>query len=194
MPLLNPAPAWVFPRSSWLTVWHGCTTVDKIAIENGGQGGIDPSRGRAATDFGRGFYTTTIKRQARQWAWARYYHPKFKRQTNYQPVILRFEIDRFELAELASLSFCLGSAADKDFWSLVQHCRGSTSQTIHDHAGPVSENGQWYDVVSGPVAAFWKQCVAMRDADQISFHTTKGAGLLNKAIQNNKYKWFPVTP
>jgi hypothetical protein len=36
---------------------------------------------------------------------------------------------------------------------------------IHDHKRPPKG---WYQLVSGPVAAFWKQRVAMVEADQFS--------------------------
>jgi hypothetical protein len=60
------------------------------------------------------------------------------------------------------------------YWSLVHHCRLGAA----DHARPVSG---WYDVVYGPVAAFWNQRMAIGDADQISFHTAAAETLLNNA-------------
>src|SRR6266581_7609783 len=98
MPMLrNPAFPWIPPASRYITLWHGCTTDDKNAIE---KLGIDVMLGRADADFGRGFYTTTLERQARDWAWLRYYDPKFARKTALQPVGLKFRVDRHELAKL----------------------------------------------------------------------------------------------
>src|SRR3954471_20297742 len=130
--ILNPAPAWTNQR---LVLWHGCTAGDAAAI---GAAGVDPLLGRIDTDFGRGFYTTTIKRQARQWAWARYYELLYvvPAVPNISPVVLRFEVDRHELSKLASISFVGGAFGDRDFWSLVQHCRQSTTGSINDHKGP----------------------------------------------------------
>ncbi len=42
-------------------------------------------------------------------------------------------------------------------------------------------------MVSGPVAAFWKQRVAMNDADQVSFHEG-GTYLLQALIDKGKGK------
>lgn len=200
MSILHPAPKWNAPRNRYLTLFHGCTTVDRDQIK---LHGIDPNQGRLNTDFGRGFYTTTLKRQAQHWAWTRFYDPKFAHTTAYQPVVLQFTVDRYELAKLDVLSFQLGDYGHKDFWSLVQHCRQSNAptdplpHTLYDHSGPHAENGgNWYDIVCGPVSAFWKQRSAMHDADQVSFHTTAAAQLLNRLISSNdatKYEWHIVT-
>src|SRR4051794_31869345 len=118
MSLLNAAPPWDLPRSRYVILWHGCTTADKNEVE---ARGVDVTAGRPDVDFGRGFYTTTIDRQARHWAWIRYYDPRFRRSTAVQPVVLRFRVARHRLARLASLSFVLGGYENEDYWSLVQH-------------------------------------------------------------------------
>jgi hypothetical protein len=199
MPLLNPAPAWNPDRSSHLVLWHGCTGNDRLGIE---KHGIELSRSRLALDFGRGFYTTTLERQARHWAWIRYFDPRSNRKNN-QPVVLRFNLLREDLAKLQSLSFVRAAYDGLDFWSFVQHCRQSTEPdpntaspgTVHDHRGPVYEMGYWYDLVSGPAAAFWEQRAAMADADQFSFHTASGIACLNALIHKGMphYQWKPVT-
>src|SRR5919198_2236008 len=97
MPILNPAPPWHAPRSRYIILWHGCTTEDRDTIE---ANGVDVTVSRVDTDFGRGFYTTTVERQARHWAWTRFYDPKFARKTGVQPVVLRFRVDRHKLAGL----------------------------------------------------------------------------------------------
>ncbi len=127
-------------------------------------------------------------------------------------MVLRFRVRRYTLLrakgpldegldELASLAVVLADYHYEDYWSLVQHCRQSTKTAINDHRHPA---GGWYDMVSGPVAAFWEQRVAMDDADQFSFHTEKGVRLLNALIQEglklgingnpDYYTWYPVTP
>jgi hypothetical protein len=174
-------------------LWHGCTTEDKNEIE---RLGVDLLKGRPNTDFGRGFYTTTLERQARHWAWTRFYDPRFARMTGVQPVVLRFTVDRHDLAKLTALCFLIGDYSCEDFWSLVQHCRQSTQMTIFDHQGPVSESGEWYDIVYGPVSAFWDQRSAMNDADQISFYTRKAAKMLTDLINSGnskQYDWKVVT-
>ena len=186
MPLLNPARAW-HPRGRQMVLWHGTTTDDVKNI----LAGVDPSAGRLAVDFGRGFYTTTIKRQARHWAWERYFDRRSAKKSTpgNAPAVLRFEVDRYELALLQVMMFVGGSYSNESFWSLVQHCRqsvepvGGAGGVIHHHFGPkVFDGGDWYDVVCGPVAAFWQQRSSMADADQISFHTPNAVALLNKCI------------
>lgn len=185
MPILRAAPSWTKPVSQYIILWHGCTTDDKAAIE---QNKVQVSICRPNTDFGRGFYTTTIKRQAQHWAWNRFYDPKFTRRTGIQPVVLRFRVDRHKLAKLTCISFGLGDYYNDDLWSLIQHCRQSTPpndplpHVVNDHAGPVVDNGDWYDIACGPVAAFWDHRVAMQDADQVSFHTQRAADLLDDLI------------
>jgi hypothetical protein len=157
--------------------------VDQVNIQNHG---IDLTRCRVDTDFGRGFYTTTVEYQARQWAWNRYYDPAVKRLPMNQPVVLTFRVDRHRLAKLSFISFVLADPYKDDYWSLVQHCRQSTPGSINDHRGPEHEpdGTHWYDVACGPVAAFWRQKFAMQDADQFSFHTTRAVGLLNRLIKS----------
>ncbi len=199
MPILNPAPLWTGSLNRYITLWHGCTTQDQNAIR---KMGVNPLMGRPNTDFGRGFYTTTIKRQARHWAWVRYYDPIFRRSTAVQPVVLRFRVDRHKLAALTSISFGPGDYNNENFWSFVQHCRQSTPpndpppHVVNDHFGPIHENGAWYDLACGPVSAFWDQRSAMQDADQVSFHTKKAAGLLTDLINSGSqtdFTWEPVT-
>ena len=205
-------------RSDFLFLWHGCTVFDKNAIETSG---IDLKYCAVNTDFGRGFCTTTLERQARHWAWDRFYkwqkdHPT---TTGNQPVTLRFRVRRYSLVNpandleqglgsLESLAFVRGHYDNEDFWSLVQHCRQSVPEdkrrgiveVVHDHK---KQPGGWYELVSGPVAAFWQQRIAMVDCDQFSFHAD-GVRLLNALIMRFKgmgplgngdpdyYQWSPV--
>ena len=39
----------------------------------------------------------------------------------------------------------------------------------------------YYDVVYGPVSAFWQQRLAIQDVDQVSFHTERSITLLNRS-------------
>jgi len=101
MPLLNPAPPWKPPRSDRVVLWHGCTAFDKDAIE---KNGIDLKYCAVDTDFERGFYTTTLERQARQWAWNRFYRWQKDHPTvgGNQPVVLRFCVRPWKLSAMAS--------------------------------------------------------------------------------------------
>ncbi len=182
-----------------MALWHGCTVEDKDNLE---AAGIDLTQCRVDSDFGRGFYTTTVRRQAEHWAWDRARWKIANRRRGTRPVVLRFLVPRVRLGKLLSLQFVLGDFHNEDFWSLVQHCRRSVpaargrSEVVHDHRCP--ELG-WYDVVVGPVSAFWEQRVAMTDADQVSFHTPKAVRILNGLMTGRKgrrgdgYGWEVVS-
>lgn len=218
MPLLNPAAPWQPDRSDYVILWHGCTAFDKDDIE---KSGVNPAVGTVNVDFGRGFYTTTLERQARQWAWDRYYDWRAKNPSaaGNQPVVLRFRVRRYSvlprgsaledgLDRLLSMQFVLGDYNSEDYWSMVQHCRQSVpenkakgiKEVVHDHKRPPTG---WYQMVAGPVAAFWEQRVAMDDADQFSFHEG-GVDILNALLAQGKgkgaggngdpdfYQWLPV--
>lgn len=219
VPVLTAAPAWMPDLSEYLVLWHGCTALDKVGIE---KHGIDLSKCAVDTDFGRGFYTTTLERQARLWAWNRFYRWQADNPSGSAnpPVVLRFCIRRYSITpqtsalddgldQLHSLAFVRGDYDNDDYWSLVQHCRQSTpgdpangiADVVHDHRR--SPDG-WYQMVSGPIAAFWEQRAAMSGSDQFSFHEG-GTYLLDALIRAGKgkgrgkqgdqkyYRWFPVT-
>lgn len=164
------APAAVALPPPWtnqaLALYHGTLGRSVAAI----LAGVNPHAGRAFTDFGRGFYTTTVERQARAWAWQ-----LMHRYPGNLPAVICFDVDRNALAGLDSLWFVRGSVDADDYWSLVHHCRvtgGTHGKGAH---------GGWYDAVIGPVAASWRRRLALPDADQISFHTTRAAKLLDKS-------------
>ena len=48
-----------------LRVYHGTVDIHAGSVLSR----VDPSQGRPTTDFGQGFYTTTVLRQAEAWAW-----------------------------------------------------------------------------------------------------------------------------
>src|SRR5262249_53873804 len=122
-PLLSPALPWRLRRSEFVTLWHGCTERDRIAIENHG---ISLKYCRVDSDFGRGFYTTTLKQQAKDWAWIRYTKwladPANKGLHN-KAMTLRFDVRRYGktprmnrlddgMDRLASLHFVLGNSTN----------------------------------------------------------------------------------
>jgi Protein of unknown function (DUF3990) len=198
--LLNPAPDWLGERTEFLTLWHGCTLLAKDDIE---AHGIDLARCAPNTDFGRGFYTTTLERQAREWAWDQHrasLRGRRGRRGN-PPVVLRFRVRRYTrtprrsalddgLDGLASLHFVRGEFEAEEFWSFVQHCRQSQpacrggAEVVHDHRRPPKG---WYQLVTGPVAAFWKQRMLMAGSDQWSFHEG-GTYLLDALVAAGKGK------
>jgi Protein of unknown function (DUF3990) len=190
MPVLYPPPPWAgAPFSQYVELWHGCLKGDVKSIRKG----IDPLRGDPRSDFGRGFYTSTVKQQARHWAWRRWELSQQQQLRRVSPVVVRFRVPLHRLASLNSLHFVQGGYDSDRFWSFVHHCRQSTRSYVQSHAHPTRiPPNDWYDVVWGPVAAFWTQRVAMAGADQISFHTAAGATVLNEAIANSDSDAFRV--
>ena len=149
-----------------LTLYHGTVDTEVASIING----VQISRGRAYTDFGRGFYTTTVERQALAWGWT-----LAQRRSGTQPAVIRYDVDRDDLSRFECLWFVRGNFDADDFWSLVFRCR---SKGV-DHNRPGTN--RWYDVVVGPVAGSWRQRLAFYDADQMSFHTDRVANLLDRS-------------
>jgi hypothetical protein len=149
-----------------LRLYHG-TTAD--AARDIVRNGVAISRGTARRDFGRGFYTTTLQRQARNWA----YEVAGERGA-VAAAVVRLDIARDSLATLATLAFVRGDFHASDYWSFVVHCRSGAT----DH-GRINCMHGMYDVVVGPVAAYWQQRAALYDSDQFSFHTAAAEAALN---------------
>ena len=191
IPLLNPAPPW--PRDP-VTLLHGCVASGAVEIL---KHGVDPTKGRLDADFGQGFYLTTSLRQARHWAWLKFYDLAPSKQTaSGGPVVLSFTLPLAQIATLDSIVFVRGDYAYDDYWSMVQHCRQSSSVAPQNHRNtadlsPTPDN--WYDLVFGPVATHWEQRSVMAESDQISFHTTRAAALLS-ACRPARLAVAPVIP
>ncbi|MBI3025159.1 MAG: DUF3990 domain-containing protein [Candidatus Tectomicrobia bacterium] len=131
---------------------------------------IQITRGRSGTDFGRGFYTTTLERQARSWA------ATLSLRRGTAPAVIRFDVDREELANLECLFFVRGNPDADDFWSLIWYSRkGGVG-----HKRGRGRSKSYYDVVVGPVAERWDLRVAFPDYDQVGFHSDEAAELLNR--------------
>ena len=163
----------VYPPIAWtnqdITVYHGTVDLFAAAIV---AGPIQVGLGKPHTDFGPGFYTTTVSRQARMWA-----AQISATRAGSNPAVVEFVIDRQALAGLETLTFVRGDFDAEDYWSLVHHCRKGALD--HGRAAP----SPYYDVVYGPVAAFWNQRMIVAGADQISFHTQAGERVLNVSVR-----------
>jgi hypothetical protein len=153
-----------------LAVYHGTDSVSaNVAITAAGRPApfsVQLSQCRPATDFGRGFYTTTSVHQAQQWA-----NSKVRRVRRRNPtvgLVLKFDLDRDRLASLESLVFV---RPIQDYWDFVTHCRSGGS--VHGRVGSTGE----YDVVYGLVT-MWPSLLLIQDCDQISFHTNSAVGIL----------------
>lgn len=161
-PVFVPPPFWT---NQPVRLYHG--TIDPHA-RTISSSGVRISFGRVGADFGPGFYTTTIERQARSWAWQLAGHHRGTARIVYA------DVDREALTRLDCLAFVRGDFDADDFWSLVVHCRrGGT-----DHARLLAGKRR-YDMVIGPVAAIWRQRLLIAGADQISFHTSAAEAVLN---------------
>ena len=166
-PILYPPPAWA---NQDIVLYHGTVDTFAGAIV---KGPIRASFGRTHTDFGPGFYATTLLRQAHTWA-----AQIAASRPGTRPSVVELQVSRNDLATLQTLAFVRGDFHADDFWSLIHYCRnGATDHGRPPHLSP------YYDVVYGPVAAFWNQRMSIADADQLSFHTAAAEAVLNKGAR-----------
>ena len=152
-------------------VYHGTVDTFATAIV---AGPIRVALGKPNTDFGPGFYTTTLKRQAHMWG-----AQISATRPGTSPAVVEITIQRDELAKLESLAFVRGDFDADDYWGLIHHCRKGALD--HGRAAPRF----YYDVVYGPVAAFWNQKMTILNADQLSFHTPAAESLLNVSARRS---------
>jgi Protein of unknown function (DUF3990) len=164
----------IYPPAIWanqdIVPYHGTLDSFVSSIVNGP---IRTSFGRTHTDFGPGFYTTTLLRQAHTWG-----AQIAASRPGSTPAVVELQISRSDLATLQTLAFIRGDFHAGDFWSLIHYCRNGA--TDHGRAAPLAP---YYDVVYGPVAAFWNQRMSIADADQISFHTAAAEAVLNNSAR-----------
>ena len=159
--LRNPPPPW---DGEWVTLYHGTLEASVVSL----LGSVHLSHARAKMDFGRGFYTTTLVEQASEWAYA------LARRGLGLPAVIAWQVALDDLARLDTLAFVSGDKLQAErFWSFVCHCR------VNDTHHARSTNDGWYDLVIGPIAAYWQQRAAIDDSEQLSFHTPTAIALLN---------------
>jgi hypothetical protein len=168
-----------------LVLYHGCGSSSLRSAINPGGIGTSPHPHnltlllcRPLTDFGQGFYATTSEHQAKQWANQQL--RRNRRLVRDVATVLRFEVDRDDLATLEALVFVIDTA---DYWNFVMHCRkgfpphgrgvGALGVPSTSYISPQLA----YDVVYGPVS-MWPQELIVKDCDQIAFHTTKSLAVL----------------
>jgi hypothetical protein len=164
-PIVYPPPAW---SNQDIVLYHG--TVDSYAAAI--VAGVRVSLGKPRTDFGPGFYTTTVISQAHTWA-----AEIAATRPSTSAAVIEITVLREALASLETLAFVRGHKDADDFWSFVHYCRKGAT----DHGRP--NYPHYFDIVYGPVASKWNQRLIIADADQISFHTTKAEIVLNKSIR-----------
>src|SRR4051794_3497108 len=95
---VNNVPAWN-PAGDIITLWHGCLADDAVSIQ---RNGIDLAQCRLSTDFGQGFYVTTLEQQADRFAWKRYFDQPRRR---WRPALIRFRVRWDLLSVLNSINF-----------------------------------------------------------------------------------------
>lgn len=161
-----PPPPWT---NQDLVLYHG--TIDTHAASL--VAGVSLAHCTARTDFGKGFYTTTLLRQAQSWAWL-----LAQRRPGAKPVVIKFTLSRNALSGLQAVWFVRGDFNATDFWSLVCYCH--TGSPPHARTSPMPAE---YDLVVGPVSASWRQRLALSGVDQISFHTSGAVSVLNKGLK-----------
>jgi Protein of unknown function (DUF3990) len=165
LPVVYPPPLW---SNQDIVLYHG--TIDSFAAAI--MTAVHVSAGKPHRDFGPGFYTTTVLPQAHMWA-----AEIAAGRPGTLPAVIEFTVPREALAPLGTLAFIRGDFHADDFWSFVHYCRGGAT----DHGRPSARG--YYDIVYGPVAAFWNQRMIIANADQISFHTSAAEAVLNHSLR-----------
>ena len=162
-----------------LVLYHGTTDDAASAISKPSRDrphSIDFDFCKPLKDFGKGFYLTTVLRQAESWADMKFRrHQKPKRAAC--STVLRFEVDRNQLAPLLSLCFVTDSS-NPDYWDFVNYCRKGASTHL-------LQSNRNYDVVFGPVSLA-RQLFVIKDADQVSFHTEASLKILSAPILHSQ--------
>lgn len=157
--------------NSPLRLYHGTTDVRAAAIL---AAGIDTSKFHRLTDFGPGFYTTTKKGQAFEWAYKISEKRKLAGSTE-RPAVLAYEVDRESLAGLQAICF-VRAAEENGYWDFVRSCRRPVlGQALHARHSRTP-----YDLAIGPVARVFltPPYKAINESDQISFHSDAALALL----------------
>jgi hypothetical protein len=159
-----------------IVVYHG---TDNLAANSIRSAGLLTNYFNPNTDFGVGFYVTTVLHQAEQWA-----NQKCRRTSGaLNAEVLEYQIPRHVVETLRHLTFVTATA---DYYDLVAFCRGGGS-----NRGPGSTP---YDVVYGPVS-LWPQTLALANCDQILLSNPPSLGLdfrypVQSRVPLNLHKFF----
>ena len=163
-----------------LVLYHGTTNIAASAIStpsNLRPHSIDLALCNPKADFGQGFYLTTVLIQAEDWADRQFRYLSSRTKELTRAVVLRFEVDRNQLASLLSLCF-VTDGPSSDYRDFVEHCR--------NQVGPhLLYGNRNYDIIFGPVT-LWTQRLVIKDADQISFHTEAALEILPAPILHSQ--------
>jgi hypothetical protein len=166
--ITNPTLTWPIWTDAPITLFHGTTNKAARSILSEG---VDLAKCRPLTDFGRGFYTTTLYSSALLLA------NRKVQNIGGAPAILRIRLNREKLGSLKNITFIRGALDATDFWSYVYSWRNGLAP--HANAPNI------YDVAYGPVARSWAgpaNSKLYEGYDQISFHTPAAVMLLNDSV------------
>jgi len=164
---------WIGWDNSPIVLFHGTLLSSVASIVSN----VDITRGEADTDFGRGFYTSTLLSQAIDWAERKAITAPILEE----PAVVRLKVNRLALSRLTHLGFVRGARDAEDFWRFVFHCRQERPHILQSES--------YYDVVYGPVAEVWDDPPhrsVFPHFDQISFHTSESQVLLNNGLYCEK--------
>ncbi len=140
-----------------MTVYHGTDNISAASIRSG----INRGAFRPRSDFGAGFYLTTVPHQARQWA-----NQRARRTRVASAELLEFEMSRNAIESLRHMAFTTDST---DYYDFITYCRAGLP--LH---GP--RRAQTYDIVYGPVS-LWPQTLVLANCDQIMLTDPTALGL-----------------
>ena len=133
--------------------------------------------GRPNADFGKGFYTTSVKEQAVRWA-----HIRQEREDAPRAVVSVYEFDE-SLLDNADWNIRRFTGADEPWLLFVTDCRKSRPHAYDLVQGPVANDKVFTTVnlfESGVLSAEAAilQLKAYKTYDQLSFHTPRVIGTL----------------
>ena len=151
-----------------MRLYHGSTVVVKRP---------NIQRGRKATDFGKGFYTTTSLEQAMKWAVL-----KKNREQAERAIVSVYEVPD-DILDRSFEVLCFSGATKEWLDFVVNNRRGKETQKYDLVMGPVA-NDQLYATIR-----LYEQGIIAADAaiemlkthklfNQLSFHSKKVASLL----------------
>ena len=99
---LQGIPLW---NDQDIVLYHGTLDTHVASILQG----VDLNQCQHLRDFGRGFYTTTKRTQAERWA-----NDLAARSSGAAPAVIKFNVERNDLALLDTLVFVRGTVAAVD--------------------------------------------------------------------------------
>lgn len=126
-------------------------------------------------DFGWGFYTTELRRQAEQWA--------YRRAQNFEVVPC---VSAFQYEEDPSLAVRVFDAVDGEWLDFVAACRGGKTHLYDIVKGPMADDVIWdsvRDYLDGAItkAAFMEPARFRKPTQQTTFHTMRALATLRFA-------------